>query len=346
MARIVFADDGIEFDGKTLEERALGGVETSVILMMEELAKRGHEVIVRNKCKRAMVYKGVDWAPIDQGLPEEADLYIANRGDKLIDLMPKAKKTVFWTHNPCRYMLKLRYLWKFWKVRPTIVFIGTYHATTLPAWVPDGGRRVIPYGIPDMFKQAIERTKASAPRAIFTSNPLRSLNWLLDRWENEIFPQAPKAELHVFGGPSVYGSVGAEKAALMEAIFKRAEDLKDKGVIIRGPAKKSELIEELQQARVMLFRGDLNETFCLAVAEAQALGTPCVVQDLGSMAERVVDGKTGYVASSDEEFSQGAIKLLNDDDLWFEQHKNCLDTQRSWGWVQACEAFEELIPTR
>jgi len=344
MARIVFADDGIEFDGKTLEERALGGVESSVILMMEELAKRGHDVFVRNMCKAPMVYKGVDWAPLSDGLPDEADLYIANRGDKLIDLMPQAKKTIFWTHNPCRYMVKLRYLWKFWKIRPTIVFIGSYHAKTLPAWVPDGGRKIIPYGIPDMFRHATARHQASAPRAVFTSNPLRSLNWLLDRWENEIHPASPKAELHVFGGPSVYGAVGAEKAALMEAIFSRAEGMKDQGIVLRGPATKAELIEELQQSRVMLFRGDINETFCLAVAEAQALGTPSVVQDLGSMAERVVDGKTGYVAQTDKEFSAGAIKLFNDDEHWFTQHKNCLETQRSWGWEQACAAFEELIP--
>ncbi|SCA56896.1 conserved hypothetical protein [Candidatus Terasakiella magnetica] len=343
MAKIVFADDGIEFDGKTLEQRALGGVESSVIMMMEEFAKRGHEVIVRNKCKEAMVYKGVDWAPIEQGLPEEADLYIANRGDKLIDLMPKAKKTVFWTHNPCKYMVKWRYLKKFWKVRPTIVFIGEYHATTLPSWVPDGGRRVIPYGIPEIFRHATVRSQAPAPRAVFTSNPLRSLNWLLDRWEQEIRPASPKAELHVFGGPAVYGAVGAEKAALMDEIFKRAKAMADQGIVLRGPATKQELIEELQQARIMTFRGDINETFCLAVAEAQALGTPTVVQDYGSMYERVVDGKTGTVAKDDETFSQGAIKLLNDDEHWFEQHKNCLKTQRSWGWEQACAAFEELI---
>lgn len=344
MAKIVFADDGIEFDGKTLEERALGGVESSVIMMMEEFAKRGHDVFVRNKCKAPMTYKGVNWAPIDHGLPEEADLYIANRGDKLIDLMPKAKHTVFWTHNPCRFMVKWRYIKKFWKVRPTIVFIGTYHGDTLPAWVPDGGRKIIPYGIPDMFRHAVERAEAPAPRAIFTSNPLRSLDWLLDRWENEIHPASPKAELHVFGGPSVYGSVGAEKAALMQKIFDRAEGMKDKGIVLRGPATKDELIEELQIARIMTFRGDINETFCLAVAEAQALGTPTIVQDYGSMAERVVDGKTGYVAKTDKAFSEGAIKLLNDDDHWFEQHKNCLETQRSWGWEDACAAFEELIP--
>ena len=48
MARIVFADDGIVFDGGTPEKSPLGGVESSVINLAEELAARGHEVLVRN----------------------------------------------------------------------------------------------------------------------------------------------------------------------------------------------------------------------------------------------------------------------------------------------------------
>ena len=166
---------------------------------------------------------------------------------------------------------------------------------------------------------------------------------MLDRWENEVHPHANTAELHLFTGPAVYGSVGADKAAVMKKVLDRAESMKDQGVILRGPVAKATLIEELQQARVMLYRGDINETYCLAVAEAQALGTPTVVQDFGSMAERVVDGKTGVVAQNDKAFSDGAVKLLNDDTHWVEQHKNCLAMQRNWGWEQACAAFEELM---
>ncbi|HEB78987.1 MAG TPA: glycosyltransferase family 1 protein, partial [Rhodospirillales bacterium] len=48
--RIVLADDGITFDGKTLESMPLGGVESSVTFLFEELARRGHHVTVCNKC--------------------------------------------------------------------------------------------------------------------------------------------------------------------------------------------------------------------------------------------------------------------------------------------------------
>ena len=182
MARIVLADDGIHFDGQTLESKPLGGVETSVVLLMEELAQRGHEVHVYNKCSAPLHHNGVFWNPIENGLPAKADLYIANRGDALLPLMPKAGRSVFWIHNPAGYLLKWRYLSKLWRIRPVIVFIGEYHATTCPAWIPDGGRKVIPYGIAGEFLTAETAQSAPAPRAIFTSNPLRSLDWLLNLW--------------------------------------------------------------------------------------------------------------------------------------------------------------------
>jgi len=226
MASILLADDGIEFDGHTPEERPLGGVESSVVALTAELTRRGHRVMVRNKCREALDHNGVEWRPIDGGdWPDSVDLYIANRGDKLIPLMPDAGRTVFWIHNPARYLMKWRYLWKLWRYKPPIVFIGDYHATTYPGWAPGGERVVIPYGMSDMFCQAGARKDPPAPRAVFTSNPLRSLDWLLRLWSERIEPAVPGAELHLFTGAATYGRVGDGKSAAMDAVLKRAEDL-------------------------------------------------------------------------------------------------------------------------
>ena len=344
MARIVLADDGIEFDGKTPEQRPLGGVESTIVSMCEELARRGHEISVHNKCQAPLTYNGVNWTPLANGLPDRADLYIANRGDKLIGLMPKARKTLFWTHNPAQYVLKRRYLWKLWKVQPVFGFIGEYHAKTLPAWVPEGGRIVIPYGIPDLFRLAEPGLETPKPRAVFTSNPLRSLDWLLELWAAHIQPQAPEAELHVFSGPQTYGSVGDDKARSMKRVLDRAEELAGQGVVLRGPVPKAQLVEEFRAARCMLYRSDLNETFCLALGEAQAMGVPCVTEDLGSAYERVVDGVTGTVAKTESAFVDAAVKLLTDENHWKKQHEAALARQRAWGWSQAAEIIEGLLP--
>jgi glycosyltransferase involved in cell wall biosynthesis len=46
----------------------------------------------------------------------------------------------------------------------------------------------------------------------------------------------------------------------------------------------------------MLYGGHRVEAFCLAVAEAQALGVPAVVRPIAAMPERVRDGITGFIA--------------------------------------------------
>ena len=41
--------------------------------------------------------------------------------------MPASKRTAFWIHNPARYLLKWRYLYRLWRFKPEIIFIGDYH---------------------------------------------------------------------------------------------------------------------------------------------------------------------------------------------------------------------------
>jgi glycosyltransferase involved in cell wall biosynthesis len=343
MSRIVLADDGIEFDGFTLENRPLGGAETAVISLAEALASRGHDVTVINRCSAPHENNGVKWRPIADGFPDTADLYIANRGHRLLDRMPKAKRTIFWIHNPAGYLLKWRYLYRLWKVKPAIIFSGQYHLSTYPKWAPGGERIVVPLGIEQSFLDEDVDDLVRPKRAVFTSNPLRSLEWLVDLWASKIHPLVPDAQLHVFAGAQTYGGVGGEKVLRMKRILDHANALENCGVVLRGPVPKAQLIEELRQARVMPYRGDEGETFCLALGEAQAMGVPAVVQNIGCVGERIIDGESGFVADDDDVFAQHTVNLLNDDRLWLRQHIVSLKEQRSWGWVQAAEAFERLI---
>ncbi|KAF0139990.1 MAG: hypothetical protein FD153_849 [Rhodospirillaceae bacterium] len=94
----------------------------------------------------------------------------------------------------------------------------------------------------------------------------------------------------------------------------------------------------------MLYQGDLNDTFCMALAEAQAIGVPEVVQPIGSTVERVIDQVTEFIAPGRAAFAEGAICLLTDDTLWQCMHEAALATGRRWTWEDAAAAFERLIP--
>jgi glycosyltransferase involved in cell wall biosynthesis len=100
----------------------------------------------------------------------------------------------------------------------------------------------------------------------------------------------------------------------------------------------------LSGARAMLYRGDVGETFCLALAEAQAMGVPAVVTPLGAVGERIADGKSGRVATSDDDFVAAAIAVLRDDALWRQWHLGALATQRGLGWDDVAARYEALIP--
>lgn len=351
MARIVMADDGIPFDGHSPESGPLGGAESAFVALAEALAKRGHAVTAFTTKGMETDHNGVQWRPLDGGLPDTADLYIANRGDRLLNLVPHAKSAAFWIHNPARYLLKWRYLSKLWRRKPTIVFIGQYHASTCPAWVPSGGRVVIPYGVDDRFRTALPPSVPPHPHAVFTSNPLRDLQWIIELWVTIVHPAVKNAQLHIYSGPSTYGTVGDAKAEEMRRILAHAERMSSCGIVLHQPLPKEKLARELAGYRVLVYRGTPDETFCSAVAEAQAAGVPAVVCNIGSMPERVDDRATGYVVSAEEgrdeqEFSAATIKLLKEDNAWSRMNRLAIAQQRSRGWEQAAIEFEALLPGR
>jgi glycosyltransferase involved in cell wall biosynthesis len=341
MASVVLADDGIAFDGATAETGPLGGAETAFVALAEALAARGHAVEARSRCAAPLRHRGVNWAPID-GVPPPCDLYIANRGHRLIGLVPRARRRVLWLHNPARYLRKPRMAVRIAWHRPLIVTTGVYHAATVPSWLPSGGRAVIPYGVLDQFRHAGPRDPPP-PRAVFTSNPLRGLDWLLDLWVTRIGPAVPQAELHVYAGTAVYGGGGKHRQEI-ETVLRRAVALAGDRVRCHQPVGRGQLVEVLTGARAMLYRGDPGETFCLALAEAQALGVPAVVTPLGSVGERVADGASGRVARSDDDFVEAAIAVLRDDALWRRWHAGALASQRGLSWDEVAARFEALIP--
>src|SRR5262249_2002236 len=77
-------------------------------------------------------------------------------------------------------------------------------------------------------------------------------------------------------------------------------------------------------AAVMAYPCTFKETFCLAVAEAQAAGLPVVTSDRAALAERVTDGVDGFLIPGrpgkpkgyEEAFVQAVVRLLREDDLW------------------------------
>ena len=334
---VVMADPKA-FDGRSRLEGPLGGTEGAFCELAEALAAQGHRVQAFTEGARRLSHEGVTWRRLADGVPERCDLMIANRGSKMIGLAPKARRRVFWLHNPGQHLSKSKFLGPLLRHRPTIVVLGSYHESTLPRWLPRSRVVRIEHGVAPLFRRDRPRADIPPPRAVMTSNPERGLSWLVDLWLERVHPRVLAAELHVYSGAATYGG---RKGREMTELVDRARARAGEAVQFHAPVPAAELVGVLGQARLMPYRGDAGETYCRAVAEAQAMGVPVVTQPLGALSERVQHGVTGFVCPDEAGFAEACVRLLSDDNLWRSQHAGAV-AGGGWTWSQTAEAFAAL----
>ena len=86
MTKLLFIDDGIEFDSILLKKKPYGGAEVAFVSLVEALAKLNYEVFVYNNCLHEGKVNGVKWNKLDSRIYDEKfDVLIVNRGDKFLD---------------------------------------------------------------------------------------------------------------------------------------------------------------------------------------------------------------------------------------------------------------------
>jgi len=328
MARIVFINGASSFDGASLRERPLGGAETVVVQLAEALAARGHSVTVLTGKPKSSHFNGVSYAPAREGEAVDADLAIAISDATNLNFA-KAPRRVVWIHNTrafdrflrkCGPLATLRY-------RPAAVVLGAYHDAQVSRFIPYSRRVVIPHAIAEPFTTAAPAETVPPPRAIHFSQPYRDAQNLVRIWAEAIHPAAPDAEFHVFCGDWRPEGISDD-------------DLAKRRIVLRERLSKEGLVDEMRQARVMLYRGHRDETFCLAAAESITMGLPVVTAGIGSLKERVRDGETGLIGKTDEAFAAAAVRALTDDALWTRLHQGGLATRQDIGWDAVAAKWE------
>jgi glycosyltransferase involved in cell wall biosynthesis len=286
---------------------------------------------VFNGVKKPLQEFGVSWRPIAEA-PQKAvgQVGIAIGSPKSFHGLSFASN-ILWLHNPTKIRREIRRgnILPLLKAKPAVVLLGKYHAAHVPRWLPTRSRRVIHHGVhPDFFRKAAA-SEAPPPRAIFTSQPYRGLDWLLELW-GDVKRRVPGAVFDVFAPKAHQAAANARLPAI-------------EGVTFRGNISRPELAAELGQARVQLIPGHRDETYCLAAAEATAAGVPIVTLGAGALAERVRDGETGFVVRNKCEFVERTIMLLSYDALWRSMHEACLNEAALTTWDSRAEEWERLF---
>ena len=344
MASIVIADDTKAYDGTHLEREPLGGTESSVIRFARVLARRGHWVRAYTNCVRPVVHEGVHWIPLNEEPPRSCDLYIACQHPRLFGFVPRPKKLVGWMlWQPNEWKHYKQFL-KVWWYRPMPILMSQYQARLYSPVLPRREPQIIiPLGLPDDIRGLAPLASPPPARAVFFSNPQRNLNALVRIWCELILPRCPGATLNIYGinglQPGDQGWSVWRDTLLPGHVSHTCQE----SVRIHAPLPRAELNAAVRGSRVLLYLGHKVEAFCLAVAEAQAMGVPCVVASKTVLPERVVDGKTGFVRDDPQEFADAAVNLLTDDVLWRRQHQAALKYQQGLSWEDFATRFENAV---
>ncbi|MDX2265154.1 MAG: glycosyltransferase family 4 protein [Hyphomicrobiales bacterium] len=326
MARIAIITEK-DFDGLSVRRASTGGIKAGTVNLAEAMARAGHDVAVYTLTLDPFEHNGVSWRALG-GQVEPSDVVIANNAVDLFSHSP-CRNRVLWSRNPIAVS-------KIWKKNLLVqllrhpahgVFLSQSHAASTPRALPFKSRRIIEHGVPNMFRRSSAALSAPPPRALFVSQPYRGLAWTLHLWRTLVRPHAPNAQLHVFS-PKGAASLPPE------------DELRGDGVILRGGLPQPELAAEMRAARVLLCPGHKDETYCNAAAEATASGLPVVTRGLGSLAERVRHGATGFVEPEAEGFARRAAALLRDDELWLRQHAAALADPGLKSWDERAKEWE------
>jgi Glycosyl transferases group 1 len=341
---VVIADDTKSYDGTWLETRPLGGTESSVIRFARAMARRGHDVTAYTNCQAPITHEGVRWLPLTSAKPETCDLYIACQHPRLFGLIPRPKRLVGWILWQPNEWKHYKNLLKVWWRRPIPVLTSLHHVRIYSPVLPRRDAQiVIPLGLPDDIRGLPPLASSPAPQAIFYSNPQRNLNELVRIWCERIVPRCPNAILNVYGISDINPGDDAWKIWQGSLLPLGIDPTAKASVRIHSTASRSDLSVATRGSRAMLYLGHKVEAFCLAVAEAQAMGVPCVVAPRTVLPERVINEVTGFVRGDPQDFADAAVALLTDDALWRRQHEAALKLRQGISWDEFATRFEDAI---
>lgn len=310
---VIFCGEGLEpWNPDQIDRTGLGGSETAVVRLAEQLVDKGLRVMVYGPSEGA--WNGVFFRHYSKWVPGNPVMaFISWRHPEVFDLPMHAQMKYLWMHDTDAgpNLTEERA-----KKIDGVMALSKWHVDHLTEMYPflDGKCFIVGNGIdPKRFWEDRWDPLAyvrNPHKFVYLSSPDRGLLKALEIWPR-IKAELSDAEFHIFYGWENYDKMrGSQewKLSVMAAA-------RQPGVVWRGRIGQKALAQELMQSSVMLYPSDpFCETFCIAALEAQAAGCVPVTRDNGALPETNARGILVPNDASDEAWCTSAVKATETKD--------------------------------
>tara|TARA_A100001011_G_C14279201_1_gene830765 strand:+ start:1062 stop:2039 length:978 start_codon:yes stop_codon:yes gene_type:complete len=306
------------YDANSLYSKELRGAESVIINLSNALASLGIKVTVINNCLKSTLINGVNWIDIKSIKKiSEYDLVISN-GDCRLFKYTKSKKNILFSHSlqNIEKFIRKKQLISYLKYKPKVCFLSNYHKKNRSKLLYLFGEINLKWAVDKIFLDSTISENINNEIAVFTSRPDRNLKMLIDIWTRLVIPNNKKLQLLVTENNYEYF---------------------DKSIVSRVLGDQRALIKDLQSARMLIIPGHKAELYCLAAEEARELCIPIVTMGIGSLSERVIHGKTGFIAKNEHDFASYILKLFSDDSIWKLQREYLKKNRKINTWKKVAE---------
>ena len=345
--KILFVDFSTKLESLgDLKSRARGGMVSSLVRVPNELAKRGHEVMVLSDIKKdEWSDGGVLWCAKDgrcQLKGEKWDFLVLNRGVGEGYSGLESKHRILWTHDlphngfiPEPKMMHgisgvvfmSRYAEHLWR---------TFYKTIGASWlIPNGVDR-------EMFYPR----KKDLDYIVYGSAPNRGLKRL------PLIFDAIRTRLGRSLKMEAYSNLSLQHPNESGDYGEDYEKVAESKVTLNDPLPQEEWAEKLGRAGLMILPTDYPEICSNNVLQTLASGVPIVTTgDLGSANEWVKDGVNGSLTRFQVndymihtvEIVRNALGILEDKDKHWAMIKNAVHTRGIYEWEEIGVKWEKMF---
>jgi len=370
---------GLTYDGNTLQSRGLGGSESAVILISQELRKIGFEVTVFNNCKDSRakpgIYDQVNYVDHSESDPEEFfDIVISSRSvfpffedSKYSKMCARASYKVVWMHDTfcegdqhIEDMLNKGIIDELFTLSDfhTNYILNCEHGQKRNYEVLKNKIFQTRNGAVKWFEDEYRLANKDKNQFVYNASVTKGLKPLLNHIWPKVKEKIPEAKLTVIGGYYRFRE-GAEPDAQEKDLQKFREEIDPKlDVTFTGVISQYKIGEILSKAGFMIYPTDFPETFGISTLEALLYKTPVITCNFGALESTALDlacykidyasVPNGLFPHINEEqqsdlFVDLVLKAYNDDYLTDQKRTYCEVVEDIHGWDTVALQWKQQI---